>query len=223
MSDHKDPDQLDANTPQIDSAAARDGSGAAQDDSAVASTPVEPIAVPTIDIEREEEDETWTNQPASSGGTESQDRAGDDELDEADEDEEVEQAPLVRKPIQNGRDVVCEELPVRASRAKARLRPYLMGTLVIELTNIGEKFLFDWRGEEPKVSLVEGPIQLAQGDPADASKVDCIVSLTEQNLMAVRSGDLNPQLAMLADKIKVKGKAGPAVYLFNLVAPRERQ
>jgi putative sterol carrier protein len=38
--------------------------------------------------------------------------------------------------------------------------------------------------------------------------------------MAVRSGDLNPQVAMLADKIKVKGKIGPAVYLFNLIAPR---
>jgi hypothetical protein len=148
-------------------------------------------------------------------------QGGDDELEEDDE-EEAEQASLVRKPIQNGRDVVCEELPARASRAKARLRPYLTGTLVIELTNLGEKFLFDWRGEEPKVSPVEGPIQLAQGDSSDASSVDCIVSLSEQNLMSVRSGDLNPQLAMLADKIKVKGKVAPAVYLFNLVAPRER-
>jgi hypothetical protein len=210
MSDHKDPDQLDAESQQADSEVPR------------AST--EPTTVPSIDVERDEDDETWTNQPASSGASKLQGQDGDDELEEDDEDEEeeAEQAPLVRKPIQNGRDVVCEELPARASRAKARLRPYLTGTLVIELTNLGEKFLFDWRGEEPKVSPIEGPIQLAQGDSSDASAVDCIVSLSEQNLMSVRSGDLNPQLAMLADKIKVKGKVGPAVYLFNLVAPRER-
>ncbi len=207
MSDHKDPDQLDAESPQEDREASR--------------APLESSTVPTVDVEREEDDETWTNQPASGGGSESQEQGGDDEL-EDDDEEEAEQAPLVRKPIQNGRDVVCEELPARASRAKARLRPYLAGTLVIELTNLGEKFLFDWRGDEPKVSPVEGPIQLAQGDTSDPSSVNCIVSLSEQNLMAVRSGDLNPQLAMLADKIKVKGKVGPAVYLFNLVAPRER-
>ncbi len=209
MSDHKDPDQVDAESLPEDRESAHDL--------------VEPTTVTTTDLEREEDDETWTNQPALSGASALQEQAGDDELDDDDEEEEeAEQAPLVKKPIQNGRDVVCEELPARASRAKARLRPYLAGTLVIELTNLGEKFLFDWRGEEPKVSPIEGPIQLAQGETSDAAAVDCIVSLSEQNLMSVRSGDLNPQLAMLADKIKVKGKVAPAVYLFNLVAPRER-
>jgi hypothetical protein len=29
-------------------------------------------------------------------------------------------------------------------------------------------------------------------------------------------------VGMLTDKIKVKGKVGPAVYIFNLVAPRVR-
>jgi hypothetical protein len=207
MSDHKNPDQVDAEIKR--------------DSTSESSSPVEPAAVPTMDVDREDDDETWTNQPAGADDDDAPGSGGDDDVEEDDE-EELEQAPLVRKPIQNGRDVVCEELPARASRAKTRLRPYLTGTLVIELTNLGEKFLFDWRGDEPKVTPVEGPIQLAQGDPADASNVDCVVSLTEQNLMSVRSGDLNPQLAMLSDKIKVKGKVAPAVYLFNLVAPRER-
>jgi hypothetical protein len=30
-------------------------------------------------------------------------------------------------------------------------------------------------------------------------------------------------VAMLADKIKVRGKVSPAVYLFNLIAPRFQQ
>lgn len=210
MSDHKDPKQSEIEI----SPEERNESPA----------PIEPSVVSASEVEREEDDETWTNQPASSGTADGHEQGEDDELGDEDEEEEeeAEQAPLVRKPIQNGRDVVCEELPARASRAKVRLRPYLAGTLVIELTNLGEKFLFDWRGEEPKVSPIEGPVQLAQGESSDSSSVECIVSLSEQNLMAVRSGDLNPQLAMLSDKIKVKGKVGPAVYLFNLVAPRER-
>ena len=70
---------------------------------------------------------------------------------------------------------------------------------------------------------VSGPVSVATVEGSDADAVDSVISLTEQNLMAVRSGDLNPQVAMLADKIKVKGKIGPAVYLFNLIAPRVQQ
>lgn len=160
--------------------------------------------------------ETWTNQPA---GAEAQ--REEDNLDDL-EDEEEEAPPAPRKVIQNGRDVLCEELPDRASRAKLRLKPYLSGALAVELTNSGERFLFDWRGEDPKVTPLAKDMTVSIGEGSDPSLVDCIISLSEQNLMSVRSGDLNPQVAMLADKIKVKGKVGPAVYLFNLVAPRVR-
>jgi len=168
----------------------------------------------------DEEEETWTNQPAGAGA------AADEPLDEDlldDEDEEQESQPVTRKVIQNGRDVLCEELPGRASRAKLRMKPHLTCSLVVELTSSGEKFLFDWKGEEPKVAPVTGPVLIASAEGGDPSAVDSLISLTEQNLMAVRSGDLNPQVAMLADKIKVKGKIGPAVYLFNLIAPRVAQ
>jgi len=103
------------------------------------------------------------------------------------------------------------------------MKPHLTCSLVVELTSSGEKFLFDWKGEEPKVAPVTGPVLIASAEGGDPSAVDSLISLTEQNLMAVRSGDLNPQVAMLADKIKVKGKIGPAVYLFNLIAPRVAQ
>ena len=182
-----------------------------------------PVEQQAADTDPEDDDETWTNQPASRSSEDADGSLEDDDLeDEEDEEDEEEQQPAVRKLIQNGRDVVCDELPVRASRAKQRLRPYLTGTMVIELIDRKERYLFDWRGDEPKVSLVEGAVSLANGETSDASKVDCIVALSEQNLMAVRSGVLNPQLAMLADKIKVQGRVSPAVYLFNLIAPRER-
>ena len=168
--------------------------------------------------EGEDEEETWTNQP---GGAAAADEPVDDDL--LDEEDEQEIQPVTRKVIQNGRDVLCEELPGRASRAKLRMKPHLTCTLVVELTSSGEKFLFDWKGDEPKVVPVSGPVSVATVEGSDADAVDSVISLTEQNLMAVRSGDLNPQVAMLADKIKVKGKIGPAVYLFNLIAPRVQQ
>jgi putative sterol carrier protein len=173
--------------------------------------------------EGEEDDETWTNHPGS--GAKAADGNLDEELDgdedELDDDEEEGQAPVARKQIQNGRDVLVEELPLRAQRAKLRIRPHLVGALVIELSNSGERFLFDWRGEDAKVSPFKGDIIVA-ADSTDPARVEAHIAISEQNLMAVRSGDLNPQVAMLAEKIKVKGKMGPAVYLFNLIAPRVR-
>ena len=166
--------------------------------------------------------ETWTNQPAGASGAREEEPLDDIE------DEEEEHQPAPRKVIQNGRDVLCEELPDRALRAKLRLKPYLSGAMAVELTNSGERFLFDWRNDDPKVTPLskESTVRVGEGvtvgEGGGPSFVDCIISLSEQNLMAIRSGDLNPQVAMLADKIKVAGKVGPAVYLFNLVAPRVR-
>jgi SCP-2 sterol transfer family len=164
---------------------------------------------------RDGDHETWTNQPA--GAAAPQEEPLEEEL-----DDEYDNQPVARKLIQNGRDVLCDELPDRAQRAKLRLKPYLTGALAVELTNSGERFVFDWRGDDLKVSPLSSDVTLTIGEGSDSSTVECIVSLNEQSLMAVRSGDLNPQVAMLSDKIRIKGKVGMAVYLFNLVAPRER-
>jgi hypothetical protein len=173
----------------------------------------------SIPAEGEDDDETWTNQPAKGASAEAE--PSDDDL--LDDEEEQDVQPVTRKVIQNGRDVLCEELPSRASRAKLRLKPHLTCTLAVELSSSGERFIFDWKGEEPTVVPAAGALTVNVENPGEATLVDSIISLTEQNLMAVRSGDLNPQVAMLADKIKVKGKIGPAVYLFNLIAPRFQQ
>lgn len=172
----------------------------------------------SADGDDDEEIETWTNQPKGAVAEEG-DSGEDDLLDE----EEEHDAPPTRKVIQNGKDVLCDELPNRASRAKLRLKPHLTCLLAVELTSSGEKFVFDWKGDEPKVAPVSGALTVNAENPGEATLVDSIISLSEQNLMAVRSGDLNPQVAMLGDKIKVKGKVGPAVYLFNLIAPRFQQ
>ncbi len=209
MSDERDEDQIEHSP--IDDPKEESGPSLLED--------IDPprSAVP---VDSDDEEETWTNKPA--GGASVGEGAEDEPLDDEDDDG-PESQPVTRKVIQNGRDVLCEELPSRASRAKLRLKPHLTCALVVELVSSGEKFLFDWKGEEPKVTPVSGSIAVSTAESTDASAVDSIISLTEQNLMAVRSGDLNPQVAMLADKIKVKGKIGPAVYLFNLIAPRAQQ
>lgn len=173
----------------------------------------------SIPVEGDDDDETWTNQPAKGASAEVE--PSDDDLLDDEDDHDVQ--PVTRKVIQNGRDVLCEELPSRASRAKIRLKPHLTCTLAVELSSSGERFIFDWNGDEPTVVPAGGVLTVNAENPGEATLVDSIISLTEQNLMAVRSGDLNPQVAMLTDKIKVKGKIGPAVYLFNLIAPRFQQ
>jgi hypothetical protein len=177
----------------------------------------EPAPPRTVPVDGDDDEETWTNQPAKGAAVD----AGEDDLLDEEEDHDVQ--PITRKVIQNGRDVLCEELPSRASRAKLRLKPHLTCVLALELSSSGERFIFDWKGEEPKVAPSTGALTVNAENPGEATLVDSIISLTEQNLMAVRSGDLNPQVAMLTDKIKVKGKIGPAVYLFNLIAPRFQQ
>lgn len=175
----------------------------------------------TID---DDEDETWTNQPAAGRAEE----VSGEDLDEEDPEEDPEQQRAPRKVIQNGRDVMCDELPDRAQRAGLRLKPYLTARILVELTNSGERYLFDWREDAPRVRVVsrEEAVTTDEGPAGEISSdklsVDAHIALSEQHLMAVRSGDLNPQVGMLTEKIKVKGKVSPAVYIFNLIAPRSR-
>jgi|GEM_PF-1513175 len=178
----------------------------------------------------DDDEETWTNQPKDASADDDVDQVVDDLSDEEeeDEDEEAEQARAPRRVIQNGRDVVCEELPDRAQRATLRLKPFLTGAIVFEFTNSGERFLFDWREDLPTTKPIAREVSVTCEESkgfvhsASAANVDTVIAISEAHLMAVRSGSLNPQVGMLTDKIKVKGKVGPAVYIFNLVAPRVR-
>jgi hypothetical protein len=179
------------------------------------------------DLAADDDEETWTNQPSADAEREPLDADSDDE-DDDDEDEEDEQARAPRKQIQSGRDVVCEELPFRAERAATRIKPYLTTTIVFELTNSGERFLFDWRESAPKISPLAREVVVSCDDGAGVEvtgqkvNVDTVIAVSEMNLMAIRAGNLNPQVGMLTDKIRVKGKVGPAVYVFNVIAPRPR-
>jgi len=173
----------------------------------------------------DDDDETWTNQPKDGAAA---DLSEEKDFLEEDEEEDAEQARAPRRVIKDGRDVVCEELPDRAGRAALRLKPFLTGAVVFEFTNSGERFLFDWSGEQPSAKPLAREVSVTCDESkgfvisSSAANVDTVIAISEAHLMAVRSGSLNPQVGMLTDKIRIKGKVGPAVYIFNLVAPRVR-
>jgi putative sterol carrier protein len=48
---------------------------------------------------------------------------------------------------------------------------------------------------------------------------DCVISIHEQVLLRIANGELNPQVTMLSDRLKIDGQAALGVYFFNLIAP----
>ena len=109
----------------------------------------------------------------------------------------------------NADDILGREIVANAGRSSAKLRELLAGTILVQLTDSGKRFLIDWSQPELKSTSV--------GKEASA---DCTISLSEDHLKRIASGELNPQIAMLSEKVQVAGRKGAAMYLFNLIAPR---
>lgn len=168
-----------------------------------------------------DEEETWSNQSRNNDSDED-DFEGDDEASDVDDD----QSTPPRKKIETGIDVLTEELPFRAEKAAGRLKPFLSARVVFELSNSDRRFLFDWADNGPVVSSLAKETQLLLEGAAPGKEgeiqVDTVITLSERSVMSIRSGDLNPQVGMLTDKIRVLGKVAPAVYIFNVIAPRSR-
>ncbi|MBX7138995.1 MAG: SCP2 sterol-binding domain-containing protein [Oligoflexia bacterium] len=110
------------------------------------------------------------------------------------------------------RELVMEELKERALRANERLRAQLNGSVGLTFSDTGKNYLFDWRQDKPAISEVEAAA-------LSGSAPDCTIRISQRDLERIARGGLNPQVAMLSDKIKVEGRAGLAIYFFNLVVP----
>ncbi len=146
---------------------------------------------------------------------------GEEELDEIysqrgaiAEDEAPEEAPEaeVRERRRGGKfrdanEVLLDELEQRYVRANERLKAQLTGTVLIDLRG-KKRFMFTPTSSRPVIKEAEA-----------SSKGECSITLSEIELLRVANGELNPQVAMLSDKIHVEGKLNLAVYFFNLVAP----
>ena len=51
----------------------------------------------------------------------------------------------------------------------------------------------------------------------DDRDADCVVSASQETLEALRSGDLNPMMAVMSGKIKIKGDMSIATKLQSLI------
>ena len=89
------------------------------------------------------------------------------------------------------------------TRDNLRLKTHLTGRIQLIVSGVGS-YLFDWRGDD--MVLTE----------AQDSSADCTIEMSEADLLAAANGDLNIQIAMLSDKVKLSGQTGMALYLFNI-------
>ncbi len=123
----------------------------------------------------------------------------------AEEGPKVSRAPRKRF-FKTAKELILEELPLRAGEASSCLKECLMGTVLIDIKDKNEFYRVIWNA---------GGFKVEEGGGA----ADCTIHLSEQHLLKIVSGDLNPQIAMLSDKIFVEGKLNLGVYFFNLIAP----
>jgi hypothetical protein len=138
-----------------------------------------------------------------------------------------------RAPPNSVQELFASEIPQRASYADPKLRQHLTGTVLVKVLSYPDRrggsdrggadrgyerggdrrgseqrFLFDWTAEAARCA------------PSEATTADCVISVSETNLMRIAQGDLNPQISMLSDKVRIEGQASFAIYFFNLVAPQ---
>lgn len=97
------------------------------------------------------------------------------------------------------------DIPSRVEGAEEKLKATLRGTIALELYDVGKELRYDFVGGGAKV------------EEGRDLKADCRIRISKGHLEKVASGKLNPQIAMLSDKILVSGRAELAVYFFNLV------
>lgn len=119
-----------------------------------------------------------------------------------------------RGPLSSTDDVILGELVAVASRSAPKLRELLEGTIMIAINNSDKRYLIDWSQPQIKAEKLK-----ASGSAAISAA--CTIALSEDNLLKIANGDLNPQIAMLAQKIKVEGRKAAAMYFFNLIAPQQ--
>lgn len=112
-----------------------------------------------------------------------------------------------QSPVQK---ILYNEIQKKAASERSKyLRLHLLGTISLFFTDIKESYLCDWTGERLQVT-------------EDAQKeADCKISLSSEVFLAIAEGKLNPQIAMLTNKIKVQSRNPEtnaySVYFFNLI------
>ena len=114
------------------------------------------------------------------------------------------------KRVETAREVFVDLLPSCANSAGSNLRDLLKTKISVEVRGQAT-YLVDWSQDDMQVE------EIGESTKTDDSCKTSIV-LDESTLLGICHGQINPQVAMLSDKVLVRGNAEPAVYLFNLFA-----
>lgn len=75
---------------------------------------------------------------------------------------------------------------------------------------LGKTLKFDFGDEN--IVYVDGSGEANEVSQED-KEADCVVKMTPENFNALVKGDLNPMMAMMSGKIKIKGDMGVAMKL----------
>ena len=121
--------------------------------------------------------------------------------------EEEEEKPRRAKSKSTAATALLEELTNISEDIEEKLRSQLTGTILINLTDKNLFYLFNWKDTKLKI------------EKTSKKTADCSIEINEANLLQIARDELNPQVAMLSDKIKVDGNVSLALYFFNLIAP----
>ena len=131
----------------------------------------------------------------------------DDEIE--DEEEEVEEETEEYKtPIDR---LFFRTLQRNAAKRESKLRKHLASPIEFRIKEPLAVYSLDWSKEELVVSAEH------------SEKASCSVELSQKDLFEIVEGQLNPQVAMLSEKIGIKGDMSMAMYAFNLFVRRGRR
>lgn len=95
-----------------------------------------------------------------------------------------------------------QELLTKISEKAAGI-PAIGASIKLDLGE--QKVLIDGKGDSNVVSDCD-------------DEADCVVSTSMENFLALVKGDLNPMMAVMMGKIKIKGDMGVAMKLQSLIA-----
>jgi putative sterol carrier protein len=106
------------------------------------------------------------------------------------------------------RQVRAFEHSLRSTEArerKDRLYGCLNGSIQFYLTGSKDRFFIEGTGTT--IAIKDGVVD----------KPDCLISISARDLQGIIDGNINAQVALISDKVKVEGNTGLAIYAFNLV------
>lgn len=111
-------------------------------------------------------------------------------------------------PEESLKETILKRISLRAAKAEQKLKLNLTGTILLDVVDTKQAYLFENKNDQITVRESKG------------GTAECIIKISENDFNEILLGNLNPQVAMLAGKVKVTGNPAPAVYFFNLCVPR---